>query len=96
MGQGFRPRPGIARLAHRARPGSSAWPRPRRASASRPRPGIDAIRAKGIALTEYAIALHDAWLAPLGFTLGSPREAARRGVARLGPARRRAGADAAR
>ena len=41
--------------------------------------GIDAIRAKGIALTEYAIALHDAWLAPLGFTLGSPRDAARRG-----------------
>jgi kynureninase len=42
--------------------------------------GIDAIRAKGIALTEYAIALHDQWLAPLGFTLGSPREAARRGA----------------
>ena len=42
--------------------------------------GIDAIRAKGIALTEYAIALHDAWLAPLGFTLGSPRQAARRGA----------------
>ena len=41
--------------------------------------GIDEIRAKGMALTEYAIALHDAWLAPLGFTLGSPREAARRG-----------------
>jgi kynureninase len=42
--------------------------------------GIDAIRAKGIALTEYAIALHDRSLAPLGFTLGSPREAARRGA----------------
>ena len=41
--------------------------------------GIEAIRAKGIALTEYAIALHDAWLAPLGFTLGSPRDPARRG-----------------
>jgi kynureninase len=41
--------------------------------------GVDAIRAKGVALTEYAIALHDASLAPLGFTLGSPREAARRG-----------------
>ncbi|MEA2605417.1 MAG: kynureninase, partial [Chloroflexota bacterium] len=36
-------------------------------------------RAKGIALTEYAIALHDAWLAPIGFTLGSPRDAGRRG-----------------
>jgi kynureninase len=42
--------------------------------------GIDRIRAKGIALTEYAIALHDAALAPLGFSLGSPREAARRGA----------------
>ena len=42
--------------------------------------GIDAIRAKGIALTEYAIALHDAWLAPLGFSLGAPRDAARRGA----------------
>ncbi len=42
--------------------------------------GIDAIRAKGIALTEYAIALHDAWLAPLGCSIGSPREASRRGA----------------
>jgi kynureninase len=42
--------------------------------------GIDAIRAKGIALTEYAIALLDEWLAPLGCSLGSPREAARRGA----------------
>jgi kynureninase len=42
--------------------------------------GIDAIRAKGIALTEYAIALTDAWLAPLGASVGSPRESARRGA----------------
>jgi kynureninase len=42
--------------------------------------GIERIRAKGIALTEYAIALHDAVLEPLGFVLGSPREAARRGA----------------
>jgi kynureninase len=41
--------------------------------------GIDALRAKSIAQTELAIALHDAWLAPLGFELGSPREPARRG-----------------
>lgn len=42
--------------------------------------GIEAIRAKGVALTEYAIALLDAWLDPLGCSLGSPRDAARRGA----------------
>jgi kynureninase len=42
--------------------------------------GIEAIRAKGIALTEHAIALHDAWLAPLGCSIGSPRDARRRGA----------------
>jgi kynureninase len=42
--------------------------------------GIDEIRAKGIALTEYAIVLHDEWLGPLGCTLGSPRDAACRGA----------------
>jgi kynureninase len=42
--------------------------------------GLERIRAKGIALTEYAIRLHDAWLAPLGFTLGSPRDPSRRGA----------------
>jgi kynureninase len=42
--------------------------------------GIGAIRAKAAALTTYAIELHDAWLAPLGFDLGSPRDPARRGA----------------
>ena len=42
--------------------------------------GIDRIRAKGIALTRYAIELHDAWLAPLGCSLGSPRDDRRRGA----------------
>ncbi|MDQ1583714.1 MAG: kynureninase [Microbacteriaceae bacterium] len=41
--------------------------------------GIDAVRAKSIALTEFAIALADEWLVPLGATLASPRDAARRG-----------------
>jgi kynureninase len=41
--------------------------------------GLEAIRAKSIALTELIVALHDAWLAPLGFELGSPREPAVRG-----------------
>lgn len=41
--------------------------------------GVAAIRAKGIALTEYAIRLVDEWLVPLDCTLGAPRDAARRG-----------------
>ena len=41
--------------------------------------GIERIRAKGVALTEYALELLDAWLAPLGCGLGSPRDSARRG-----------------
>ena len=41
--------------------------------------GMEAIRAKSVALTELIVALHDEWLEPLGFSLGSPREAARRG-----------------
>jgi kynureninase len=40
--------------------------------------GIDAIRAKAIALTEYAIALANARLVPLDCSLGVPRDAARR------------------
>jgi kynureninase len=42
--------------------------------------GLDRVRAKAVGLTEYAVALHDAWLAPLGFGLGSPRDADRRGA----------------
>ena len=41
--------------------------------------GIPAIRAKSTSLTELIIALHDEWLAPLGFSLGSPRDPAVRG-----------------
>jgi kynureninase len=42
--------------------------------------GMDRIRAKGIALTEYAIAIVDDRLASRGVTLGSPRDPARRGA----------------
>jgi kynureninase len=41
--------------------------------------GIERLRAKGVALTDYLIRLADAWLAPLGFTVASPRDSARRG-----------------
>jgi kynureninase len=53
--------------------------------------GITAIREKAIALTEFAIALADERLAPLGITVGSPRDGARRGahVALVHPEARR-------
>ena len=41
--------------------------------------GIDAIRAKCVALTEYAIELADTAVAPLGVSVDSPRDPARRG-----------------
>ena len=42
--------------------------------------GIRAIRAKAVALTEMVISLTDEWLVPQGFSLGSPRDSARRGA----------------
>jgi kynureninase len=41
--------------------------------------GIGALRAKSLAQTELLVALHDAWLAPLGFELATPRDGTRRG-----------------
>ena len=41
--------------------------------------GIDALRARSIALTELVVALWRRWLGPLGFSLGSPLDPARRG-----------------
>jgi len=78
MGQGFRPMAGIGGWLT-GTPGILGLAAAEEGIRVSVEAGIDAIRAKGIALTEYAIALHDARLAPLGFSLGSPREAARRG-----------------
>ena len=41
--------------------------------------GVDRLRAKSVALCDLIVALHDVWLAPLGFELGSPRGGERRG-----------------
>jgi kynureninase len=41
---------------------------------------IERLRAKSEKLTALAVDLHDAWLAPLGFELGSPRTPAHRGA----------------
>lgn len=40
---------------------------------------MDAIRAKSVSMTDYASFLTDTWLAPFGFSLGSPRDSANRG-----------------
>ena len=79
MAQGYDPEPGIRSWLTGTAPvlGLAAVEEGARLAADA---GIDPIRAKGIALTEYAIELHDAWLAPLGCELGSPRESARRGA----------------
>ena len=41
--------------------------------------GVARLRAKSVQLTEYLIELSDAWLAPLGFSIASPRDPGRRG-----------------
>jgi kynureninase len=41
--------------------------------------GLERIRAKSLAMTEFLIEAADAELTELGFTIGSPREAKRRG-----------------
>lgn len=43
------------------------------------RAGIDKIAAKAALGTDLMIALHDAWLKPLGFELGTPRDSSMRG-----------------
>lgn len=43
------------------------------------RAGIDKIGAKAAIGTDLMIALHDAWLKPLGFELGTPRDSGMRG-----------------
>jgi kynureninase len=41
--------------------------------------GVAAVRARSFSLTDLVVRLHDEWLAPLGFALGTPRDASRRG-----------------
>jgi kynureninase len=78
MERPYAPAPGIARFLAGTPPilGLAAVEEGARLTAEA---GVDAIRAKSVALTELIVALHDAWLAPLGFELGTPREPERRG-----------------
>ena len=79
MGQGYDPEPGI-RSWLVGTPGIIGLAAADEGIGLVAEAGIDRIRAKGVALTEYAIALFDARLAALGFALGSPRDPARRGA----------------
>jgi kynureninase len=94
MGQGYDPEPGI-RAWLVGTPGIIALAAVDEGVRLVGEAGMDRIRAKGIALTEYAIALFDARLAGRGFGLGSPRDPARRGahVAIRHPEARRLTAD---
>jgi kynureninase len=78
MGPRYEPVPGITRFTTGTPniPGTAAVQEGTRLLADA---GIQALRAKGIRLTSYLIELADAWLAPLGCTLASPRDAAQRG-----------------
>jgi kynureninase len=78
MEQGYEPAPGISAWLS-GTPGVLGLAAVEEGARLTAEAGIPAIRAKARDLTEYAIVLHDERLAPLGFTLGSPREPERRG-----------------
>ena len=79
MAQGYEPQPGMGRWLA-GTPPVIALTAVDAGVALVAEAGVDRIRAKAMALTAYAVALHDAWLEPLGCRLGSPRDAATRGA----------------
>ncbi len=78
MGPRYEPAPGIGRFTTGTPniPGTVAVQEGTRLLAEA---GIQALRDKGIQLTSYLIELADAWLAPLGCVVASPRDPGRRG-----------------
>jgi kynureninase len=79
MAQGYDPAPGITQWLT-GTPGMLGLAAVEQGVLLTAEAGIDAIRAKGTALGEFAIALADARLGPLGCSIGSPRDPARRGA----------------
>ena len=79
MAQGYDPQPGIGQWLT-GTPGMLGLAAAETGIALVAEAGIGRIRAKGVALTEFAIALVDARLAEHGFSVGNPRDAARRGA----------------
>jgi kynureninase len=79
MAQGYDPAPGVGQWLA-GTPGMIALAAVEEGVKLVAEAGIDRIRAKGIALTEFAIELVDTELAALGFSVGSPRDPATRGA----------------
>lgn len=78
MGPGYTPAPGVRRYIS-GTPPISAMLAMTDMVALIDEVGMDAVRAKSVALTSYAIELADTLLADLGVTVASPREDERRG-----------------
>ena len=79
MGQHYDPEPDIRRFLS-GTPPVLGLVVVRRVLAQHAEAGIERLWAKSVALTGLLIALHDAWLAPLGCRLGTDRDPARRGA----------------
>ena len=79
MGPDYRPVGGIARFLA-GTPPVLALAAVESGAAMLAEAGLAAVRAKAAALTSLAVDLHDERLAPLGFSLGTPRDPARRGA----------------
>jgi kynureninase len=78
MGPAYQPAPGIRRFIS-GTPAVVGMLALRDMVALIDEAGMKAVRDKSVDLTTYAIDLTDAWLRPLGATVGSPREPDRRG-----------------
>jgi kynureninase len=79
MGQAYEPAPGIGRFLT-GTPQIIGTVAVQEGARLLGEAGIGRLRAKAAALTGYLIGLADAWLAPHGVTVASPRQAERRGA----------------
>jgi kynureninase len=79
MGPGYNPAPGISRFLT-GTPDVIGTVAVQEGARLLAKAGIGRLRAKAVALTGYLITLADAWLAPYGVTVASPRQDARRGA----------------
>jgi kynureninase len=79
MGQAYEPAPGIGRFLT-GTPQIIGTVAVQEGARLLGEAGIGRLRAKAVALTGYLIGLADAWLAPHGVTVASPRRAERRGA----------------